>query len=147
MKTNAGLFFEDYCVGQVIDHAVPRTVGGGERALYHALYPARHALYSSDCFAQSCGLPQSPLDDLIAAHGADIPKKQLITIDGKVMAVAFMANAQTLAYRKDVLAEIGVDVPKTYEDVLAAAEKIRTLLSVTFCSGEYIYSPQHFLRY
>lgn len=59
MKTNAGLFFEDYCVGQVIDHAVPRTVGGGERALYHALYPARHALYSSDSFAQSCGLPQS----------------------------------------------------------------------------------------
>ncbi|MCO4809224.1 MAG: MaoC family dehydratase N-terminal domain-containing protein, partial [Planktomarina temperata] len=68
MKTNAGLFFEDYCVGQVIDHAVPRTVGGGERALYHALYPARHALYSSDSFAQSCGLPQSPLDDLIAFH-------------------------------------------------------------------------------
>jgi hypothetical protein len=65
MKTNAGLFFEDYCVGQVIDHAVPRTVGGGERALYHALYPARHALYSSDSFAQSCGLPQSPLDDLL----------------------------------------------------------------------------------
>jgi ABC-type glycerol-3-phosphate transport system substrate-binding protein len=66
-----------------------------------------------------------PLDDLIAAHGQDIPKKQLITIDGKVMAVAFMANAQTLAYRKDVLAEIGVEVPATYEDVLAAAEKIR----------------------
>ena len=35
---------------QAIDHAVPRTVGGGERALYHALYPARHALYSSDEF-------------------------------------------------------------------------------------------------
>ena len=48
MKTNPGLFFEDYRVGQVIDHAVPRTVGTGERALYHALYPARHALYSSD---------------------------------------------------------------------------------------------------
>ena len=68
MKTNAGLFFEDYCVGQNIDHAVPRTVGAGERALYHALYPARHALYSSDSFAQSCGLSKSPLDDLIAFH-------------------------------------------------------------------------------
>jgi ABC-type glycerol-3-phosphate transport system substrate-binding protein len=66
-----------------------------------------------------------PLDDLIAEHGQDIPKKQLIAIGGKIMAVAFMANAQTLAYRKDVLAEIGVDVPTTYEDVLAAAEKIR----------------------
>ncbi|MEO0746468.1 MAG: hypothetical protein AAFY49_14075, partial [Pseudomonadota bacterium] len=65
-KTSAGRFFEDYRVGEVIDHAVPRTVGAGERALYHALYPARHALYSSDAFAQTCGLPASPLDDMIA---------------------------------------------------------------------------------
>jgi ABC-type glycerol-3-phosphate transport system substrate-binding protein len=65
------------------------------------------------------------LDDLVAEYGQDIPKNQLITIGGKVMAVAFMANAQTLAYRKDVLEEIGVDVPKTYEEVLEAAERIR----------------------
>ena len=68
MKTNAGRFFEDYQIDQVIEHAVPRSVGGGERALYHALYPARHALYSSDSFAMACGLPASPLDDLIAFH-------------------------------------------------------------------------------
>lgn len=68
MKTNSGRFFEDYSVGQVIHHAVPRTVSGGERALYHALYPARHALYSSDEFAEHCGLDKSPMDDLIAFH-------------------------------------------------------------------------------
>jgi 2-methylfumaryl-CoA hydratase len=67
-KTNPGRFFEEYRLGDVIQHAVPRTVGQGERALYHALYPARHALYSSDAFAQSCGLPSAPLDDLIAFH-------------------------------------------------------------------------------
>ena len=67
-KTNPGRFFEDYRIGEVIDHAVPRTVGAGERALYHALYPARHALYSSDAFAQACGLPAAPLDDLVAFH-------------------------------------------------------------------------------
>ena len=66
-----------------------------------------------------------PLGDLVAKYGQDIPKNQLITIAGEVMAVAFMANAQTFAYRKDVLAEIGVEVPATYEEVLAAAEKIR----------------------
>jgi ABC-type glycerol-3-phosphate transport system substrate-binding protein len=66
-----------------------------------------------------------PLDDLIAAYGQDIPARQLITIDGKVMAVAFMANAQHLVYRSDVLEQIGMDVPTSYEDVLAAAEKIR----------------------
>jgi 2-methylfumaryl-CoA hydratase len=68
MKTNAGRFFEDYRLGDVIAHAVPRTLSGGERALYHALYPARGALYSSDEFARACGLAASPLDDLIAFH-------------------------------------------------------------------------------
>jgi 2-methylfumaryl-CoA hydratase len=68
MKTNPGHFFEDYTLGDVIAHAVPRTVAEGERALYHALYPARHALYSSDDFASQCGLEGSPLDDLIAFH-------------------------------------------------------------------------------
>lgn len=66
-----------------------------------------------------------PLDDLVAAAGQDIPKRQLVVIDGKVMAVAFMANAQTLVYRKDVLDQIGAEPPKTYEELLADAEKIR----------------------
>ncbi|MCB6178514.1 MaoC family dehydratase [Rhodobacter sp. Har01] len=68
MKTNPGRFFEDYRLGETIVHAVPRTLSGGERALYHALYPARGALYSSDDFARACGLPASPMDDLIAFH-------------------------------------------------------------------------------
>lgn len=79
-KTNPGRFFEDYSVGQVLQHAVPRTVSGGERALYHALYPARHALYSSDAFAQSCGLPGAPIDDLAAFHvvfGKTVPDVSL----------------------------------------------------------------------
>ena len=80
MKTNAGRFFEDYTVGQTMIHAVPRTVSGGERALYHALYPARHAIYSSDEFARACGLPASPIDDLAAFHlifGKTVPDVSL----------------------------------------------------------------------
>jgi 2-methylfumaryl-CoA hydratase len=79
-KTNPGRFFEDYSVGQVLRHAVPRTVTAGERALYHALYPARHALYSSDEFARNCGLPESPIDDLAAFHvvfGKTVPDVSL----------------------------------------------------------------------
>ena len=75
-KTNPGRFFEDYRIGEVIRHAVPRTVTAGERALYHALYPARGALYSSDAFAAACGLAGSPLDDLLAFHvvfGKSVP--------------------------------------------------------------------------
>ena len=66
-----------------------------------------------------------PLDDLVAKHGQALKKNQLITIDGKVMAVAFMANAQHLVYRSDVLDKIGVEAPKTYEEMLAAAKMIR----------------------
>jgi 2-methylfumaryl-CoA hydratase len=90
MKTNAGRFFEEYRLGEVIAHAVPRTVTLGERALYHALYPARHALYSSDVFAQACGLPASPLDDLIGFHvvfGKTVP-------DVSLNAVANLGYAQ-----------------------------------------------------
>jgi 2-methylfumaryl-CoA hydratase len=67
MKTNPGRFFEDYRVGETIRHAVPRTLLGGEKALYHALYPARHALHSSEVFAARCGL-NGPFDDLITFH-------------------------------------------------------------------------------
>ena len=67
-KTNRGWFFEDYSVGQVFNHSVPRTITSGERAIYQAAYPARHALYSSNLFAEDCGLPESPLTELAAFH-------------------------------------------------------------------------------
>lgn len=95
MKTSAGRFFEDYRVGDTIVHAIPRTVGSGERALYHALYPARHALYSADSFAQGCGLPASPLDDLIVFHtvfGKSVP-------DISLNAVANLGYAEARFHR------------------------------------------------
>ncbi len=79
-KTNPGNFFEDYALGQTIRHAVPRTLTDGERALYTALYPSRHALSASDEFARGCGLPRSPLDDLITFHtvfGKTVPDVSL----------------------------------------------------------------------
>ncbi len=82
-KTNKGRFFEDYRVGETIAHATPRTLSGGERALNHALYPARHALHSSDEFARACGLRASPFDDLIVFHtvfGKTVPDISLNAI-------------------------------------------------------------------
>jgi multiple sugar transport system substrate-binding protein len=66
-----------------------------------------------------------PLDDLVAKYGAQLQPNQLIKIDGKIMAVAFMANAQHLMYRKSVLEAAGIAPPKTYEDVVAAAVMLK----------------------
>ena len=68
-----------------------------------------------------------PLNDLIAAYGQDIPKQQMITIGGDVMAVAFMANAQHLVYRADILEKAGLTPPTSYEEMLSGAEKIRAM--------------------
>ena len=50
-KTDAGNFFEDFTLGQVIEHATPRTITEGDRALYGAIYPSRFAIASSAEFA------------------------------------------------------------------------------------------------
>ena len=52
-------------------------------------------------------------------------ESQLIKIDGKVMAIAFLVNAQAMLYRKDMLEQAGIEPPKTYEEIIAAAEVLR----------------------
>jgi len=101
------------------------------RDIQVAALTANPAEYSAVVVANSSIVPLlndgliRPLDDLVEKHGAQLKKNQLITIDGKVMAIAFMANAQHLVVRKDVLEKVGVDVPTTYEEVLEAAKAIR----------------------
>ncbi len=67
-KTSSGNFFEDFRLGQTIEHATPRTVTAGDVSLYTALYGARFALQSSDTFAGSIGYPRAPVDDLLVFH-------------------------------------------------------------------------------
>lgn len=67
-----------------------------------------------------------PLNDLVEKYGANIKPNLLITIDGNIMAVAFMANSQHLFSRKDILAQVGIDtIPATYDEVIEAAKAIR----------------------
>ncbi len=66
-----------------------------------------------------------PLDDLIAKHGGNFNDKQKISIGGNTMAIGFMANAQHLVYRKDILEQAGIEPPKTYEEVLEASKIIK----------------------
>ncbi len=82
-KTNPGRFFEDFRIGETISHAMPRTVGEGERALYIALTGSRFALASSDEFARRLKLPAAPLDDMLVFHlvfGRSVPDISLNAI-------------------------------------------------------------------
>ncbi|HKY56999.1 MAG TPA: MaoC family dehydratase [Aeromicrobium sp.] len=79
-KTNPGNFFEDFTLGQVIQHATPRTVTEGDRAVYGSLYPTRFAVPSSAAFAASVGLAAHPVEELIAFHiafGKTVPDVSL----------------------------------------------------------------------
>lgn len=66
-----------------------------------------------------------PLDDLVEKHGSGLTPNQLIKVDGKVMAIAMMVNAQHLMYRSDILADLGIEPPTTWAEVLDAAAKIK----------------------
>lgn len=102
------------------------------RSIMNAALTPNPAEYTSVILANSTltqlmndGLVR-PLNDLVEKYKDSIPPNLLITIDGNVMAVAFMANSQHLFSRKDILEQAGVDgIPATYEEVIEAAEKIR----------------------
>ena len=82
-KTNPGRFFEDFSVGQVLEHATPRTLTAGDAALYMGLYGPRFAVQSSDAFARAIGYPRAPLDDLLVFHtifGKTVPDISLNAI-------------------------------------------------------------------
>jgi ABC-type glycerol-3-phosphate transport system substrate-binding protein len=76
-----------------------------------------------------------PLDDLVAKYGQNLNPNQLIKIDGQTMAIAMMANTQHLLYRKDILEELGIAVPTTWDEVLAAAEAIKASGKVQYPLG------------
>lgn len=113
-KTNGGNYFEDFTVGQVIEHATPRTVTDGDRALYGALYPTRFALPSSAAFAASVGLTPAPVEDLIAFHiafGKTVP-------DVSLNAVANLGYAELRFHRPVVTG----DTLRTSSEVIGLKE-------------------------
>lgn len=64
-KSTVGRYFEDFALGEVIDHASPRTINQGDVSLYHALTGNRFALQVSDPFARDVGYHAAPVDDLL----------------------------------------------------------------------------------
>ena len=105
-KTSTGNFFEDFRLGQMIRHATPRTITGGDVALYTGLFGARFAVQSSSALARAIGYPDMPVDDLLVFHmvfGKTVP-------DISLNAVANLgyAGCQFLApvYARDTLTAV-----------------------------------------
>jgi 2-methylfumaryl-CoA hydratase len=67
-KTASGRFFEDFRLGQVIDHATPRTVTAADATLYLALTGSRFAPQCALTVAAANGLQAPPIDELLAFH-------------------------------------------------------------------------------
>ena len=82
-KYKTGNFFEDFSMGQKIEHGTPRTITSGDCSLYTALYGSRYALHSSKEFAKSLSLDDSPIDDFLlfnVAFGKTVPDISLNAI-------------------------------------------------------------------
>ena len=101
------------------------------RDIQVAALTANPAEYTSAVVANSSIVPLMneglirPLDDLIAEYAPDLPDLNKVVVGGKTMAIAFMANAQHLYVRDDILEEVGMEAPTTYEQVLEVSQAIR----------------------
>jgi len=109
-KTGVGNFFEDFQLGQVIEHATPRTVTEGDVALYCALYGSRFAVQSADSFAMDIGYEAAPIDDMLVFHvvfGKSVPDVSLNAVanlgyaNGRMIAPVYAGD--TLSARSKVI--------------------------------------------
>jgi ABC-type glycerol-3-phosphate transport system substrate-binding protein len=68
-----------------------------------------------------------PMTDLVNKYRTryKLEESMLVRVNGEVMAVAFMQNAQNLFYRKDLFDKHGLKVPATYPEMLAAARVLK----------------------
>jgi len=106
----SGRFFEDFALGEMIEHATPRTVTVGDVALYQALYGSRFVLQSSAPFAKALGLHDAPVDDLLVFHtvfGKSVPDISLNAVanlgyaEGKFIAPVYPGD--TLRAHSEVI--------------------------------------------
>ena len=72
-----------------------------------------------------------PLNDLVEEYWddynlGDIPQVAWdgVTIDGQIYGVPMVGNTLHFIYREDIFEDLGIEVPETYADVIAACETI-----------------------
>lgn len=105
-----------------IQQEVQQAFGSSGKSAFDA------AVVSMGVFAdlQSKGQLQS-MTDLVNKYKAKykIEDNMLIKVNGEVMAIAFMQNAQNLYYRKDLFEKHGIKAPTNYAEMMAAAKTLK----------------------
>ena len=105
-----------------IQQEVQQAFGSSGKSAFDA------AVVSMGVFAdlQSKGQLQ-PITDLVNKYKAKykIEDNMLIKVNGEVMAIAFLQNAQNLFYRKDLFDKHGLKAPASYADMMAAAKTLK----------------------
>lgn len=66
-----------------------------------------------------------PIDDLVAKYNDKLADRQLIRIDGKVVAIAIAANTRALVVHNDLFAQENIVVPNIYDELLASADRLK----------------------
>jgi raffinose/stachyose/melibiose transport system substrate-binding protein len=79
---------------------------------------ASHKLYDEGHFVAIDGLPG--LDNIIPAAIDTWTAK-----DGKVFGVGYIATSEGIYYNQDIFDKLGIQVPTTWDELLAAAQKIK----------------------
>lgn len=83
-----------------------------------------------DQWVQSMDMLLAPIDEMVERNNldlADYPKIHLdrAYIDGALSGLPIRGHIQLLFYRKDLLADAGVEVPATWDEVTAAGQAVR----------------------
>ena len=97
-KAKLGNYFEDFSVGQTIQHATPITLTEAHAVQFQAFYAPRFAVQASDHFASGIGFDRAPLHNMLVFHsifGKSVPDISLNAIANLGYAdVRWMRNVQ-----------------------------------------------------
>jgi N,N'-diacetylchitobiose transport system substrate-binding protein len=82
------------------------------------------------------------------AKDTDPTARQSVTVDGKVYGAPFYVGVRALYYRTDVFEELGLEVPKTMDELATTARKIRAEKPELYglvVGGAYTYGAMPFV--
>ncbi|MEU9183034.1 extracellular solute-binding protein [Streptomyces sp. NPDC048484] len=86
--------------------------------------------------------------DWSESKDTDPTAKQSVTVDGKIYGAPYFVGVRALYYRTDVFDELGLDVPKTLDELVSTAKEIRQAKPELYglaVGGAYTYGAMPFI--